>query len=224
MSSTLRFTGISALVAAGVHLLQFAVLGVGPALAEPAFPDAAHAGENYWFGLAGTTTFTLIAIAYLGFFSAGTALVRSAAPSDPVWRSAMQTVAGIGIGGWLLAGATNLARRGFNATAIDSAAGGDVAIGRAVLQGAYLTTSAAAIVGALAFAAWFAAFAVRGIRTRAFGWAVATTAALTGILPVVGWAANLGGVPVIILGLLVIGPALLVRAKKSSASPTRVAQ
>ncbi|MET0735775.1 MAG: hypothetical protein ABWY55_09050 [Microbacterium sp.] len=216
MSSTLRFTGIAALVAAAVHLLQFLVLGIGPVLNEPAFPDASRAGDNFWFGVAGTATFTIIAIAYLGFFSAGTALTRTEGPHDAVWRTAMQTTAGIGIGSWLLAGATNLARRGFNATAIDSAAGGDAAIGRAVLQGAYLTTSAAAIAGALAFAIWFVAFAIRGVRAGAFGWVVGTAAILTGILPVAGWAANLGGVPIIIVGLLVIGPALLIDAKRAA--------
>ncbi|MET0812924.1 MAG: hypothetical protein ABWY03_07705 [Microbacterium sp.] len=224
MSSTLRFTGIAALVAAGVHLLQFLVLGIGPVLDEPDFPVASRAGENFWFGLAGTATFTIIAIAYLAFFSAGTALTRRDDAHDAIWRTAMQTAAGIGIGGWLLAGATNLARRGFNATAIDAAAGGDAAIGRAVLQGAYLTTSAAAIASALAFAIWFVAFAVRGVRAGAFGWLVGATAVVTGILPVAGWAVDIGGVPVILVGLLVIGPALLARAKRTAVTTVVVAQ
>lgn len=222
--STLRFTGRAALIAAGVHLVQFVVLGVGPALQESDFPDASHAGDNYWFGLAGTATFTVIAVAYLAFFSAGTELTRGTAPSDRIWRTAMHTVSGIGIGGWMLAGATNLARRGFNATAIDKASGGDAAIGRAVLQGAYLTTSAAAICGALAFAIWFVAFAVRGLRSGAFGWVVAVAAFVAGLVPVIGWAADLGGVPAIILGLVVIGWALLSRARKSASAPALVAQ
>lgn len=224
MSTSLRFTGITALVAAGVHLLQFLVLGIGPALQEPEFPEPAHAGDNYWFGLAGTVTFTLIALAYVAFFSAGTELTRAAKASDGIWRTAMHTAAGVGIGAWMLAGATNLARRGFNATAIDAASGGDAAIGRAVLQGAYLTTSAAAIAGSIAFAIWFAAFAVRGLRARAFGWVVATAAFIAGLVPVVGWAANLGGIPAIILGLIVIGWALLVRSRKSTQAPALVAQ
>lgn len=222
--SILRFTGVAALVAAGVHLLQFLVLGIGPVLQEPAFPTAGQAGDNYWFGLAGTLTFTIIALAYLAFFNAGTALTRGESGTDSIWRAAMQTSAGIGIGAWLLAGATNLARRGFNATAIDAAGGGDPAIGRAVLHGAYLTTSAAAITSALAFAVWFVAFAVRGTRSEAFGWVIGTAAILSGLLPVLGWALNLGAVPVIILGLLIIGSGLIRRAKRSAAALATMAQ
>ena len=222
MTALLRLAGRAALVAALVHVLQFVVLGIGPVLQEPEFPDAAHAGDNFWFGLAGLLTATTIAIAYLAFFPAATAITRVEGPTDAIWRTAMNTVAGIGIGAWLLAGATNLARRGFNATAIDAAAGGDAAIGRAVLQGAYLITSAAAIAGAVAFAIWFVAFAVRGKRAGAFGWGIAVTAIVAGVVPAAGWAANLGGVPVIVIGLLVIGPALLIRAKRTAATPVAV--
>ena len=224
MTPTSQFAGRAALVAALAHAVQFLVLGIGPVLQEPAYPDPAHAGDNFWFGLAGATTFTVVAVAYLGFFAAGTSLTRLPGASDALWRTAMNTIAGIGIGGWLLAGATNLARRGFNATAIGAAAGGDPAIGRAVLQGAYLTTSAAAIASALAFAVWFLAFAVRGLRAQAFGWGVAVTAALSALVPLAGWAANIGGVPVIVIGLAVIGAALLVGARRRRRAPAEVAQ
>ena len=224
MTAILRFAGRAALVAALVHVLQFLVLGIGPALQEPEFPEAARAGENFWFGLAGLVTFTTIAIAYLAFFPAATALTRIAGPTDAIWRTAMNTVAGIGIAAWLLAGATNLARRGFNATAIDTASGGDAAIGRAVLQGASMTTSAAAITASVAFAIWFVAFAVRGTRAGAFGWGVGVTSIVAGIVPLAGWAANLGGVPMIVVGLLVIGPALLTRAKRTASSFVAVAE
>lgn len=222
--STIKFAGIAALVAGGVHLLQFAILGIGPALNEPDFPDASAASDNYWFGVAGTMTFTIIAVAYLAFFPAATAATRTDSPHDGIWRTAMQTVAGIGIGAWMLAGASNLARRGFNATAIDAASGGDAAIGRAVLQGAYLSTSTAAICAALAFAIWFIAFGIRGLRAGTIGWVVATASFLAAAVPVLGWMLNIGGVPMIIVSLLVIGPAMLIRAKRTAPAPVRVGQ
>lgn len=88
--SLLRLAGRAALIAAGAHLLQFLVLGIGPVLNELAFPDAAHAGDNYWFGLIGTITFTVIALAYLVFFPAAARLVRGAGPSDDVWTAALR--------------------------------------------------------------------------------------------------------------------------------------
>lgn len=224
MARPYRFAGTAALIAGGVHLLQFVVLGIAPTLEEPMFPEAARAGDNYWFGLAGCLTFTLVAIAYLGFFSAATALTRTSGTHDPIWRTAMQSAAVIGTGCWLLAGATQLARRGFNATAVDAASGGDAAIGRAVLQGAYITTSTAAIASALAFAVWFVVFAVRGWRAQVFGWGVATIAVVAGVVPVVGWMLDLGGIPIAIVAFLVIGPAFLIRAKKAATTPVVVAQ
>ncbi|MGC4013769.1 MAG: hypothetical protein QM755_04515, partial [Luteolibacter sp.] len=116
MPALLRLAGWSALAAGIVHLLQFLVLGIGGVLDEPEFPTPAEAAANYWFGLAGATTFTLIALAYLVFFSAATALAwRDASGTAVVWRRAAQAAATIGIGCWLLSGMANLAIRGFNA-------------------------------------------------------------------------------------------------------------
>lgn len=215
MHTSLRVAGWAAIAAGGAHLVQFAVLGIGPALSEPDFPAPAHAADNYWFGIVGLATFTLVALAYLLFFPAATAVVLPrGGEASRILRGSLAAAATIGVAGWVFAGASNLARRGFNATAIDAASGGDAAVGRAVLQGAYLTTSTLAIGGAVALAVWFAAFAVLGLRAKTIGAVVAIAALIAGIVPLAGWLANLGGVPAITLALLVIGPALLARARR----------
>lgn len=223
MHDSLRFAGRMALIAAGAHLLQFMVLGIGPLLQEPDYPDPTHAADNFWFGAAGSLTFTVIAIAYVLFFSSASSLVRNT-EAGPPWPTVLQTAAGIGVGAWLLAGATNLVRRGFNATAIDAASGGDPAIGRAVLQGAHLTTSAAAFTGALAFGIWFTIFAIQGVRAKVFGGGTVAVCLFTAVTPVLGWLLNIGGVPVIIVGLLLLGATLLRRARKTAAVSAVVAQ
>lgn len=68
MPALLRLAGWSALAAGLVHLLQFVELGIGPALIEPEFPTPAESAVNYWFGLVGGTTFTLVGLAYVLFF------------------------------------------------------------------------------------------------------------------------------------------------------------
>jgi hypothetical protein len=215
MYSMLRLTGWSALAAGGLHLLQFLVLGIGPALQEPAFPTPAESAATYWFGAVGMVTFTLIALAYVVFFSAATALTQSNRHDNTVWRTALQSVAVVGIAGWMLAGATNLARRGFNSAQIADAAGGDPVIGRAVLQGAYVVTSSAAIVGAIALGIWFVAFAIRALRCGVLGWPTGVAVMIIGaVLPISGWLANLGGVPTVIISFFVLAPVLLGRARR----------
>ncbi|ALJ20167.1 hypothetical protein [Microbacterium sp. No. 7] len=219
MRPLLRLTGWSALVAGLAHLLQFLVLGIGPALSEAEHPTPAEAAANYWFGLAGGLTFTIVGLCYLVFFAAATELVwRSAAVDAVVWRRAMQSAAIIGITSWFLAGMTNIARRGFNATAIAELAGDD-GIARAALQSTYVGFSAAAITTAVVFCAWWIAFAVRGARTRTIGLptAIAVTV-LGGLVPLAGWVANLGGIPAIVLAFLVLGPVLLRRARRMEPS------
>lgn len=214
MNPLLRLAGWSALAAGILHLTQFLELGLGPALNEPEFPTPSEAAANYWFGLVGAATFTLIGLAYLLFFSAATALVwRQATETGAVWRRAMHSAAIIGIAAWFLAGMNNIARRGFNASAIESIAA-DPSVSQAALQSTYVFQNAATVTMAVVFCAWWVAFAVRGIRTRAIGWPTAITVLLLGgLLPVAGWAANLGGIPSIILAFLVLGPVLLVKAK-----------
>lgn len=223
METRIRLAGWAALAAGGVHLLQFAVLGIGGVLQEPEYPDPTHAGDNYWFGVAGTVTFALIALAYLVFFSAATAITARDGKTDRIWRTAMQSSAVIGITCWMLAGASNLARRGFNATAIDAASGGDAAIGRAVLQGGYLIVSTATIASAFAFDAWFIAFAIRGRRAAVIGWVGVMFSVLAALVPAAGWMANVGGIPMIIVSLLVLGPLLLRTARLRTADRTAVA-
>lgn len=219
MSSLLRLTGWAALAAGGLHLLQFLVLGIGPALQEPAYPTPEESAAAYWFGVVGLITFTLIAVAYLLFFSSATALTRLPSPHDSIWRAALQSAAVIGIGGWLLAGATNLARRGFNSAQISDAASGDDVIGRAVLQGAYIVTSSAAIVGALAFGIWFVAFAIRAVRGRVLGLPTCVAVIVFGaLIPIAAWIANLGGVPAVIVLFFILGAVLLTKARRARRS------
>jgi hypothetical protein len=219
MPALLRLTGRAAIAAATVHLLQFLVLGIGPALAEPDFPTPAQSAANYWFGLAGAATFLLIALSYLVFFSAASELVwPDQTGTGRVWRRAAQSAAVIGIAGWLLSGVTNLARRGFNATGIAEAAGGDDAISRAALQATSVIVSVGATTMAMCFGAWFVAFAARAVRTGVFGWPTAIAVVLFGaVTPLTGWLANIGGIPAIIVAFLVLGPVLLVKAKRARA-------
>ncbi len=215
MHSLLRLTGWAAIVAALVHLVQFLVLGIGSALSEPELPTPAEAAANYWFGLVGGLTFTIIGLSYLLFFSAATALAwRDAAGTTAVWRWAAQSAAVIGVTGWFLAGMTNLATRGFNAAAI-SETGVDDTVARAALQSAYIPFTAATVTAAVVLCAWWIAFAVRGIRTGAIGWPTAIAVViLGGLVPLAGWVANVGGIPAVILAFLVLGPVLLVKARR----------
>lgn len=215
MPALLRLAGWSALTSGLVHLLQFLELGIGPALSEPEFPTPTESAGNYWFGLVGGTTFTLIGLAYLLFFSAATTLVwRDATGTGVVWRRAMQSAAVVGITGWFLAGMNNIARRGFNATGIDQVASDD-SVARVALQSTYVFQAAATITMAVVFCAWWIAFVARGIQTRTIGWPTAIAVlALGGLLPLAGWAANLGGIPSMILAFFVVGPVLLVKAKR----------
>ena len=202
----LRLTGWAALAAGLVHLFQFLELGIGPALNEPEFPTPAEAASNYWFGLVGGTTFTLISLVYVLFFSAATALVwREATGTGVVWRRAMQSTAIIGIAGWLLAGMNNIARRGFNAAGIEQI-GSDNSVARAALQSTYVFQTAAIMTMAVTFCAWWIAFIVYGIRSHTIGWSTGVVVlALGGIIPLVGWAVNLGGIPSIILAFFFLG-------------------
>lgn len=230
MSALLRLSGWSALSAGLVHLVQFVVLGIGAAVVEPAFPTPAEVAANYWFGLAGLGTFSLIGMSYLVFFSAATALVwRDASGVSVVWRRGAQTAATIGIGCWFVAGATQLAVRGFNGSALTAASGGDDDIARAALQSAYVGMSAVTIAGAVVLCAWWIAFAVTGRRTRTLGWPTAIAIVVLGALvPLAGWVANLGGIPSVVLAFLVLGPVLLVKARRmrraDAAVPAAVAQ
>lgn len=216
MISLLRLSGWAAIAAAIVHLIQFLVLGIGPALAEPDYPTPAESGANYWFGLTGSITFTLIGLSYLVFFSGATELVwRGATGTAVVWRRAAQSAAVIGIAAWFIGGMLNIARRGFNATGIAEAAGGDDAIARAALQSSYVVLTAATVAEAVVFCAWWIAFAVEGIRTRTIGWATAiVVVVLGGLIPLSTWLANIGGIPTIVLAFLVLGPVLLVKARR----------
>ncbi|CAN5593381.1 hypothetical protein BH10ACT7_BH10ACT7_24130 [soil metagenome] len=226
MRAQLRLAGISALVAGLVHLLQFASLGVGGLLVEERYPDPASVADGYWFGVVGTVTFTIIGLAYLVFFSAATDLAWGRT-GNPVWRRAAQSAATIGIAGWLLAGANNLAYRGFNAAGIAEAAGGDSAAGAAALQSTYVTQSAASIAMAIAFGAWLVAFAVQGRRAGAFGMPTAILTVIVAVIPVLGWLLNVGGVPVIILYFFVLAPVLLRNARavrNVDSAPVAVAQ
>lgn len=220
MPQLLRLTGRAAIVAAAVHLLQFLVLGIGPAFAtaEPEFPTPAESAANYGFGLASTLTFSIIGLSYLVFFSAGSQLAwPGSTGTAAVWRRAAQSAAVIGITGWLLSGTVNIARRGFNATGITDASGGDDAIARAALQATSVLISVGAIVMAVCFAAWFVAFAVQCVRAGTFGLPTAIPVVLFGaIAPLAGWLSNLGGVPAIIIAFFVLGPVLLVKARKHS--------
>ncbi len=223
MPASLRLAGWSALAAGLVHLLQFLELGIGPALAEPEFPTPTESAGNYWFGLVGGATFTLIGLAYLLFFSAATTLVwRDASGTGSVWRRAMQSTAVVGITGWFLSGMNSIARRGFNATGIDQVASGD-AVARIALQSTYVFQTAATIAMAVTFCTWWIAFVVRGVRTRTFGWPTAIAAlVLGGLVPLAGWAANLGGIPSMILAFFVVGPVLLTKAKHAALAETTV--
>lgn len=219
MHAILRLAGWAALAAGLVHLTQFLALGIGPLFPEPEFPTPAESAGNYAFGLVGALTFTLIGLSYLLFFTAATDLVwRGATGTAVVWRRAMQSAAVIGIGAWFLSGMLNLARRGFNATGIAEAAGDD-AVARAALQSTYVILTAATVTLAVVFCAWWVAFAVRGLRTRTIGWPTAIAVVLLGALvPLAGGFANLGGVPSIILAFLILGPVLLVKARRLRAS------
>lgn len=216
MSALLRLSGRAALAAGLIHLFQFLVLGVGPALSnESEFPSPTETSANYWFGLAGLTTFTLVGLADLVFFSAATALVwQSTAATGVAWRRAAQTAATVGIACWFLAGATQLAVRGFNATALADLGASDE-VQRAVLQGAYLPMTMATVAGAVVFGAWWIGFAVQGLRTRTFGMPTAIAALLFGaFVPLAGWLTNVGAFPSVVIAFLVVGPVLLRRARR----------
>ena len=225
MRTLLRFSGWAAVAAGAAHLIQFLVLGIGGTLVEEEFPDPARAGDSYWFGLAGLATFTVVGLAYLVFFAAATALVDTGRPTALIWRRSMHAAATIGTGAWLFAGANNLAVRGLNATAISEAADGDPTIGAAALAATYVPQTAAVIVGAVTFAGWFIAFGVLGLRAGQFGVGVLIASILAGVIPLLGWIMNLGGVPVIIMFFLVVGPVLLARSRsRVTSEPALVGQ
>ncbi|PWJ49870.1 hypothetical protein SAMN06264364_12436 [Quadrisphaera granulorum] len=227
MLTLLRLTGWSALTAAFAHLLQFLVLGIGPVLDEPEFPTPGEAASNYWFGVAGATTFTVIGLAYLVFFSAATALVwQDATGTDAAWSRAAHSATVVGVTGWFLAGMTNIARRGFNATAIDEVTT-DPSVARAALQSTDVLLTTAATATAVVLCAWRFAFAVRAVKTGTLGLPTAVAVVvLGGLVPLAGWVANVGGIPSSIVALLVLGAALLLRARRlervgaASSTPT----
>lgn len=221
MHSLLRLAGWSALGAGLVHLTQFLALGIGPLFPEPEFPTPAESTANYSFGLVGGLTFTLIGLSYLLFFSAATEIVwRGTTGTAVVWRRAMQSAAVIGITGWFLAGMINPARRGFNAAGIGAAASDD-SIARAALQSTYVSLTAATIMSAVLFCAWWISFAVRALSTHIIGWPSAVAVVLLGgIAPLAGLVANVGAVPSIIVAFFVIGPVLLIKDRRLRAAET----
>lgn len=209
-----RLAAWGALAAGFAHLLQFLVLGIGGALIEEQFPDPATVGTNLWFGVVSTLTFSAVGLAYLVFLSAATRLTWSqGSESQRVLSAAVSAIGVIGVAGWMLAGAGNLARFGFNATQIADAAGGDAVIGRAALQATYVPIVAGGILSTLALGVWFAVFAIRGLRTGLFGIPTMVATLVAAIVPFLGWALNLGGIPVTIISLFVIGPVLLVKTR-----------